>query len=43
MSEIAKVDVNGSIYEFPIIEGTENEKAIDISKLRGLTGGINYN
>ncbi len=40
MSEIAKIDVNGSVYEFPIIEGSENEKAIDISKLRGLTGGI---
>ena len=40
MSEIAKIDINGSVYEFPVIEGTEKEKAIDISKLRGVTGGI---
>ena len=40
MSEIAKIDINGSVYEFPVIEGTEKEKAIDISKLRGITGGI---
>ncbi len=40
MSEIAKIEVNGSVYEFPVIEGTENEKAINISKLRGLTGGV---
>ena len=40
MSEIAKIDINGSVYEFPVIEGTEKEKAIDISKLRGITGGV---
>jgi citrate synthase len=40
MSEIAKIEVNGSTYEFPVITGTENEKAIDIKKLRGLTGGV---
>lgn len=40
MSDIAKVEIDGTQYEFPIIEGTEQEKAIDISKLRGLTGGV---
>ena len=27
-------------YELPVIEGSENEKAIDISKLRSQTGYI---
>jgi|TARA_R110000737_G_scaffold352891_1_gene400879 citrate synthase len=40
MSEIAKFELNGKVYEFPVIEGTENEKAIDISKLRGESGYI---
>lgn len=40
MSEVAKIELDGKIYEFPVIEGTENEKAIDISKLRDTTGYI---
>jgi citrate synthase len=40
MGEIAKLELNGVVYEFPVIEGTENEKAIDISALRGKTGYI---
>jgi len=40
MSEIAKIELDGTIYELPVIEGSENEKAIDISKLRELTGYI---
>ena len=40
MAEIATLNIDGKSYEFPIIEGTENEKAIDISKLRGETGLI---
>jgi citrate synthase len=40
MSEIAKFELDGKVYEFPVIEGTENEKAIDISKLRGESGYI---
>ncbi len=39
MSEIAKIELDGTTYELPIIEGTENEKGIDISKFRGATGG----
>lgn len=40
MSEIAKLELDGKVYEFPVIEGTENEKAIDISALRAKTGYI---
>lgn len=40
MSEIAKIELAGKVYEFPVVEGTENEKAIDITKLRGTTGYI---
>ncbi len=40
MSEIAKLELDGKTIELPIITGTENEKAIDISKLRGQTGYI---
>ncbi len=40
MSEIAEIKVGGKTYEFPVITGTEGEKAIDISKLRDLTGHI---
>lgn len=40
MSETAKIELEGKVYEFPVIEGTENEKAIDISKLRQETGYV---
>ncbi len=40
MSEIAKIELDGKVYELPVVTGTENEKAIDISKLRALTGYI---
>jgi citrate synthase len=40
MSETAKLILDGKTYELPIITGSENEKAIDISKLRDLTGHI---
>lgn len=40
MGEIAKLELGGKVYEFPVIEGTENEKAIDISNLRSETGYI---
>jgi len=31
---------NGNSYEFPVIEGTEHEKGIDLAKLRSSTGLI---
>ncbi len=40
MSEIAKISFDGKEYELPVIEGSENEKAIDIAKLRGDSGLI---
>ena len=40
MSEKASLIIGDKTYEFPIITGTENEKAIDISKLRDLSGYI---
>ncbi|HTF80531.1 MAG TPA: citrate synthase [Cytophagales bacterium] len=42
MSKQAEIIIEGKSYQFPVIEGTENEKAIDISKLRDLTGHITY-
>jgi citrate synthase len=40
MSEMAKLVVRGKEVELPVIEGTEHEVAIDISKLRAQTGVI---
>ena len=40
MSETVKLSIEDKIYELPVIEGSENEKAIDISKLRSQTGYI---
>jgi citrate synthase len=40
MSEIAKLELQGKKYELPVIEGTENEKAIDINDLRNQTGYV---
>jgi citrate synthase len=40
MSEKAELHFNGNVYELPIVTGTENEKAIDISKLRAQSGLI---
>ncbi len=40
MSETAKIILEGKEYELPVVVGSENEKAIDITKLRDLTGYI---
>ncbi len=40
MSNIAEININGNTYSLPIIEGSEKETAIDISKLRGQSGAI---
>lgn len=40
MTRTATLEIDGKKYEFPIIEGTENEIAIDIKVLRGVTGGV---
>jgi len=40
MSEMAELKLGEKVYRLPIITGTENEKAFDISKLRGESGYI---
>ncbi len=40
MSKTATLEINGQKHEFPLITGTENEVAIDIKTLRGVTGGV---
>jgi citrate synthase len=40
MYETAKLTLDGNEYSFPVTTGTEQEKAIDISKLRGTTGYV---
>jgi len=40
MANTATLKIDDKTYEFPLITGTEDEVAIDISKLRGLTGAI---
>ncbi|GGG25844.1 citrate synthase [Dokdonia pacifica] len=40
MADKATLTIGDQSYDFPIITGTENEKAIDIKTLRGVTGGV---
>ena len=40
MAKMATLDIDGKKYEFPIIEGTENELGIDIKNLRSVTSGV---
>jgi len=40
MSKTAILELDGNKYEFPVLVGSENEVAIDINKLRDLTGAI---
>jgi len=40
MSETAKLILDGQEIDLPVVTGSENEKALDISKLRGSTGYI---
>src|SRR5690606_14677381 len=40
MSDFAEIIVEGKSYKLPVTEGTENEKAIDISSLRAESGYI---
>jgi len=40
MSKTAILELDGKKYELPVIEGSENEIAIDINKLRDLSGAI---
>ena len=38
MSNTATIEIDGKKIELPLIKGTENEVAIDITKLRAQTG-----
>src|SRR5690606_20894554 len=40
MSETATISFKGKTYELPVVTGTENESAVNISKLRDSTGLI---
>ena len=40
MIDKAKLQIGENSYEFPLIEGTENEIAIDIKTLRSLSNGV---
>ena len=40
MAEIANLQIGDQAYEFPVIKGSENELAIDIKSLRGVSGGV---
>ena len=42
MADNVKITYNNESYSFPIIQGSENEKAIDIKQLRLKTGLITY-
>ena len=40
MDNRAELKINGKTYQFPIVEGSEKERAVDISALRAETGCI---
>ena len=40
MADTAKLQIGEETYEFPIVQGTENELAIDVKTLRGATKGV---
>ncbi len=40
MSDKATIEINGKKYDFPVVVGTENEVAIDISSLRSTTDSV---
>ncbi|QQX75446.1 MULTISPECIES: citrate synthase [Aequorivita] len=40
MAKMATLEIDGKKYEFPIVEGTENELGIDIKSLRSDTNGV---
>jgi citrate synthase len=40
VAEIAKLQVGKDTLELPVVEGTENEKAIDVANLRAKTGYV---
>ncbi len=42
MSDTARIELDGQVFEAPIITGTEQERGLDITKLRSATGFITF-
>jgi citrate synthase len=40
MSQVAKLQIEGQTYELPIVVGSEDERGIDVTSLRQMTGHI---
>ena len=40
MNKEAKLELDGKVYALPTVEGSEGEKAVDVSSLRANTGYI---
>jgi len=40
MSNVAKLELDNKVYEFPIVVGSEGEHSLDISSLRSKSGYI---
>ncbi len=40
MSNVAKLDLDGKVFELPIVVGSEDERGVDVSTLRSKTGHI---
>ena len=40
MADKATLTIDGKSFDFPVITGSEQERAIDIKTLRGATGGV---
>ena len=40
MSDKAELHYKGNVYQIPVIEGTKEEKALDVSRLRAESGLI---
>jgi citrate synthase len=38
----AKIELNGSTYEFPVTVGSENEVGVDFTKFRAMTGAVAF-
>jgi len=42
MDEYVEITIEGKKYKLPVIEGSEGERAFDITKLRQMTGYVTY-
>ena len=38
MDEVARLEIDGKVYELPIVTGSEGERALDIRNLRSESG-----